>query len=240
MRVRYRIDGKKIICILGTLFYVYYILVRNPSFDYDGWMAGVHYNGNPIAYAITFYLFALFIFSGFGKTERYINGYGVLEVIRNRKRKKVIDYVLFRQAICYIEVLGIMCFLYFCGAGLLNKKAVFEIKEFICSILLFSIVNFSLLLWQSFFEIMFDSRIAILFVMSFICLHLALGDIFARYGVNPYWNLLCYSNLALVVRRKSLGLYNGVILLTVGLLCVGQIFAVNYAYGRKDIFGDRK
>jgi hypothetical protein len=103
-------------------------------------------------------------------------------------------------------------------------------------IVLFFLVAFSLVLWQSLFEILFDSRIAILLTMSIICFHICIGDMYMLVDKNKYVNMFFYSNLGLGLRNEELHIDNIIMLIFLISICIGQIILIEKVFKKKDIF----
>lgn len=234
------LDKKKILCLIGTLFYVYYVLKNYLPFDYYNVFFGVRYNGYILFYAATLYLFGIVILYGFGNTQSYVNGYGILHLLRSKKRSDIIKRVVQNQMINLAQIIISMSILFIAAALFHGEKtSSFSIKEFAIYAFLFYLVSLSLVLWQALFEIMFDSRIAILIVMSIIGLHLYIGDFLYLHKGNSYLYLLVYSNLALVARSQSLTLSKGMISIIVGIICIIQVVLMNIAFKKKDILNSK-
>lgn len=230
-------DRKKLWCIPAELFYAYVAVSRYKPFRYGSLFSGAGYGGYVLFYAVTLFLFGIVLFSGFGDTEKYMNGYGILEITRSRRRITVIRKIIWGQmtSMFFAEVRVTLFFLVIAQIFGEQEEA-FLIGGWLTNIVLFGVVGFSLLLWQSFFEILWDSRIALLGTFSIICIHLCAGDIVYLNKGNELWNLLFYSNLALSARTEILSIEKIWMFLVILGVCVVQIFLLNLVYKKKDIF----
>lgn len=231
---------KKLLCLMSILFYSYYVMKNYLPFEYCNVFFGVSYNGYILFYAATLYLFGIVILYSFGDTQAYINGYGILHLLRSTKRSEIIKRIIKSQIVNLLQIIisisiFFILFALFCG----KKFSTFHFSTFILYAFVFFLVSFSLVLWQSLFEIVFDSRIAILIVMSIIGVHLYVGDFLALHKGNPYLYLFVYSNLALVGRSQNLTLSKGVIIITVGIICIIQIVLLNEVFKKKDILSSK-
>lgn len=81
---------KMYICFCAMIFYIYNVFTKNNSFNFRSLLNGVPYNGYIIFYAMVIFLFGIIIFTSFGDVEKYITGYGILEIIRAKKRSTVV------------------------------------------------------------------------------------------------------------------------------------------------------
>lgn len=231
------IDRKKICCIAGALFYVFYIIKNYMPFRYNNVFAGVDYNGHILFYAAAMYLFGIVILYSFGNTENYINGYGILELTRNTKRRSSIRKIIISQIKNMFQiVVSVMAMFIICALIIGKRETQLNIVEFIFEIGMFYIVSLSLTLWQSIFEVIFDSRIAILVVMGIIGIHIYAGDFIASYNGSKYLNLVFYCNLALATRTESLAISKELMIAVMVIICIIQAILLNLVFMRKDIF----
>ncbi|MDO5409469.1 MAG: DUF2705 family protein [Lachnospiraceae bacterium] len=231
------VASKKRWCLVGTLFYIYYVIRNYIPFSYENVFAGVDYNGQTLFYASTLYLFGIIIFYGFGNTEKYIEGYGILELIRSVKRGLVIRKIIIDQIKNIFQIITFIIVIFLLFAFLAGKKGeLVPAEKLISDIGLFYIVAFSIVLWQSIFEIVFDSRIGILLTMSIIGIHIYAGDFIAAHDGNTYLNLVFYSNLALTARTDRLSISKSWMFVVVVSICVIQMILMNLVFRKKDIF----
>lgn len=231
------IDRKKICCLAGALFYAYYVIKNYIPFSYRNVFAGVDYNGRVLFYAAAMYLFGIVILYSFGNTENYIKGYGILELTRSTKRRRTIRKIIISQIKNMLQIVVSVMAIFILFAFLIGKKETqLNVVEFIFEIGMFYIVSLSLTLWQSIFEIIFDSRIAILVVMSIIGIHIYAGDFIALHNGSKYLNLVFYCNLALAIRTESLGISKILMMAVMVIICIIQTILLNLVFMRKDIF----
>lgn len=229
------IDKKKICCVAATAFYVYFVFSSYMPFLCTSVFAGVDYNGYVLFYATTLYLFGITVFWGFGETEKYIGSYGIIEIIRCKKRSYVARKIIINQ----VKNEGIMLGSHLCILGLLiivTGKENIEDDYMFASIMLFGIVSLSVMLWQAIFELVWDSRIAIIITLTLFIVHIYVGDMMNTYGGNKYWNLLFYSNFGMAIRSQQIDISEYIMFLWVALICVLQIFLLCIALKKKDIF----
>ena len=234
------IDRKKICCLIGTLFYVYYIIKNYIPFSYKNVFAGVDYNGHILFYAAAMYLLGIVILYSFGNTENYIKGYGILELIRSTNRKESVRKIIISQIKNTFQIVcAIMVIFIFVSLLTGKRETNININELIFEMAMFYIVSLSLTLWQSFFEIIFDSRMAILVVMGIIGVHIYAGDFISLHNGSKYLNLIFYCNLALATRTESLIISKGLMMVVMGIICIIQAKLINLVFMRKDIFSDK-
>lgn len=229
------IDKRKICCIAATAFYVYFVCSSYIPFLCTSIFAGVDYNGYVLFYATTLYLFGITVFWGFGETEKYVGNYGIIEIVRCKKRSYVATKIIINQ----VKNVGIMLGGHLSVLGLLvivTGKENIEDNYMLTSVLLFGIVSLSVLLWQAVFELIWDSRVAIIITLTIVITHIYGGDMLDRYDGNKYLNFLCYSNFGLAVRSQQIDISKYVMFISVAILCVVQMFLLYIALKKKDIF----
>lgn len=229
------IDRKKICCIGATIFYVCFVISSYIPFLCTSIFAGVDYNGYVLFYATALFLFGITVFWGFGETEKYIGSYGIIEIIRYRKRSCVARKIIFNQFKntvlmlgTHLSVLGIAIVL----TGMDNVSDDYMLT----SIMLFGIVSFSVMMWQAIFELIWDSRIGIILTLTLFVAHIYAGDMMNMYGGNKYWNLLFYSNFGIAIRSQQIDISEYIMFIWVAFICVLQMFLLCMALKKKDIF----
>ena len=199
------ITKRFLLCLLCSFFYVYYVIRNYNPFSYSNIFCGVKFNGHVFFYAATIYLFGIVVFCSFGNTQKYINGYGILELVRNKKRETVIGKIVKVQMLNLLKItVSILAMYIVVSYFFLGKRERFDIIGFTIDILLFYLVSLSIVLWQAFFEILFDSRIGVLITMSIICVHICVGDVIMLLKKSQYLLYFFYTNFALVARREEL------------------------------------
>ena len=102
-----------------------------------------------------------------------------------------------------------------------------DVKLFVIDVCIFIIVSYSLMLWQALFEIIWDSRIAIIVNLAIPVFHLYIGDIIFTYNGNQYLNLLFYTNLSLSLRRELLDITTPIIFFVLFEICFVQIILIH-------------
>lgn len=227
---------KKFWCIIGIFFYISYVFRINEEYRYENVFAGVKFNGDVIFYAGILLLFGLVLFYLFMDTEKYINGYGILYVTRNRKRSRVAINIILNQIKGISQMIFFVLLIYFLCAGIFGMKAVkTDMAQFIYYVVVFYMVCLNLSLWEALFEIIFDARIAIVIEMVILMLHIFAGEMIYIYGRSRYFYLLCYTNIAMTDRIKIINLPKTVVITVLALYAVAKIFLIVAVYSKKDI-----
>ena len=231
------ISNKILISLACSLFFVYYVLSNFKPFLYINIIAGVNFNGYVLYYAASLFLLGIVVLNSFGNTEKYIKGYGILELIRNKKRDSIIKKVVVTEM---LNVFVITCFIiipYIIAAYcFFNKREEINTSDYMMKVLLFYLVSLSLVLWQALFEIIFDSRGAIFITLSLICIHISAGDVVMLYKKSHKLFYLFYTNFAFAKRNEEIHIRDIHMLLAVLIICIIQIILMKMAFLKKDIF----
>lgn len=227
---------KKFWCVIGIFFYVSYVFRINEKYCYENVFAGVKFNGDVIFYAGILLLFGLVLFYLFMDTEKYINGYGVLYVTRNRKRSRVAINIILNQIKGISQMIFFVLAIYFLWTLLLKQEAVKQdITQFIYYIVVFYLVCLNLSLWESMFEIIFDARIAIVIEMMLLVIHIFAGEMIYAYEKSRYLYLLCYTNIAMTIRNEIINLPKTVVITVLVAYALTKAFLIVAVYSKKDI-----
>lgn len=227
---------KKFWCVIGIFFYVSYVFRINEKYCYENVFAGVKFNGDVIFYAGILLLFGLVLFYLFMDTEKYINGYGVLYVTRNRKRSRVAINIILNQIKGISQMIFFVLAIYFLWTLLLKQEAVKQdITQFIYYIVVFYLVCLNLSLWEAMFEIIFDARIAIVIEMMLLVIHIFAGEMIHAYEKSRYLYLLCYTNIAMTIRNEIINLPKTVVITVLVAYALTKAFLIVAVYSKKDI-----
>lgn len=227
---------KKFWCVIGIFFYVSYVFRINEKYCYENVFAGVKFNGDVIFYAGILLLFGLVLFYLFMDTEKYINGYGVLYVTRNRKRSRVAINIILNQIKGISQMIFFVLAIYFLWTLLLKQEAVKQdITQFIYYIVVFYLVCLNLSLWEAMFEIIFDARIAIVIEMMLLVIHIFAGEMIYAYEKSRYLYLLCYTNIAMTIRNEIINLPKTVVITVLVAYALTKAFLIVAVYSKKDI-----
>ena len=117
---------------MGMFLYVSYVFRINVVFKYENIFAGVKFVGDPIFYAGILFLFGLVLFYMFMDTEKYVNGYGILHVTRNRKRYMIVGKIVFNHIKGLVQIIFSLIVIYFLEAKVLHmKETESDIRQFI-------------------------------------------------------------------------------------------------------------
>lgn len=229
--------GRKICCFAAMMFYVFYVLTCYKPFEYRNLFAGVEYNGYILFYAATLFLFGIVVFYGFGDVEKYVTGYGILELTRTKKRSSVIKKTVISEVIKSVEISIVIMTIYTIGLIIIEKNPLkSDIPVIMTDMGIFALVSFSIMLWQALFEIIWDSRSAIIISLGIVMIHLFAGDmIFINEG-NKYLNLLFNANSAIVFRREMLGIDIWIVIFALITSCIVQIILICFVFYKKDIY----
>lgn len=198
---------------------------------------GATYYGDVKFYANSVFLFSIFLLYGFGETRRYISGYGILQMMRSLERKIVARNILINQfakvviltSVLYVSFL-IECFMMGCKISNVN------IGELFVKIILFIFVMYSIMLWQSLFEVIWDERIAIGAVLCFVIIQIVAGNMVYINRMNENLNLLLYVNLYATLRTDCMRISVGAMMRVLACICVLQSWLLHKAISKKDIF----
>lgn len=227
---------KKFWCVVGIFFYISYVFRINEEYRYENVFSGVRFNGNVIFYAGILLLFGLILFYVFTDTERYVNAYGVLYVIRNRKRSRVALSIILNQIKGIAQMIFFVLLIYFLYAGILKMKVVrTDIIQFVHYVIIFYLVCLNLSMLEALFEIVFDSKIAIVMEMMLLTLHIFAGEMIYAYQKSRYFYLLCYTNIAMVVRSRVINLPYVTIISALIVYILIKSFLIVIVYCKKDI-----
>ena len=232
-----KIEGKKLICIMMMIFDINFVITKYVPYSLYDVFAGVEYNGYILFYASTIMYFAVFFFWEFGNTEKYVKGYGVLELCRHMKRTKIVNKIILRitRNVLLLLLLGI--FIFETQSYIINGKCLREYDiKLIKYILIVVMVIVSLEIWQSIFEIIAGSKIAILMILGIVTAHLGLGDVMKNRGIKDINQIFSYSNLA-VYKRYCFNTLNYKYLLVFMLVVILlQTIMLNVLFKRKNIY----
>ncbi|MCO7128260.1 hypothetical protein NIE88_21255 [Sporolactobacillus shoreicorticis] len=155
---------------------------------------GIPVGGNLYFFLLNYFLFAIFSFFIFESTQKYINGYGIFQLVRHQSRKKIFQ-LLFSELIKYIliiESLKIFCYL------LLNFIQRKQLPMYHLDVLvlffgtIFCMIVF--LLIQMLLEAKYSSKISLLYTQVIYILILFGSDICLKYFPNSVINYLFLNN----------------------------------------------
>lgn len=202
---------------------------------------GVEFDGRPVYYAITLMLFAIPLFYGFGETDKYVTGYGILEITRTGKKDIVIRNIIVKQLLRTVEVAAAEIIIYMAAVHIaLDGKGSMCNGSSLMAVMLLVLVSFSLMMWQSIFEIIWDGRIAAVAVLAVVLVHMYVGDTINYYGYNKYLHIIGYGGFAITARSEKIGINPYIMIGIMIVICVVQIIILRSVFKKKDIFSTKQ
>lgn len=229
----------RLIYIIAIFVHMFFLLsfLGNTKIDMCLPFWGASYYGDAKFYANSILLFGIYVLYSFGETKRYISGYGILLIVRTLNKKIVARHIFMKQLknLLILTMVFYGSFLietYMMGYKILNVKW----EQMAVDILLFCMVMYSLLLWQSIIEIIADERIAIGMVLSFVILNFFVGNMVFTYKLAEELNLIFYVNLYATLRTDNMELDESVMVFVLLLICILQMILLRHLIKKKDLY----
>lgn len=200
-------------------------------------MFGVDFSGYILFYAQTLFLFAIPVLYVLSDTEKYVTGYGILQMTRKQKRSIIVRNIILKRIMdtIMVTILIIGTFI----ITLKIKKVSYDSsigKQELIKIGIFALIILNIVLWQSLFEIIWDGRIAVILVLGIVIIHLWMGDMIYDNEINSKWYMLFNVNYGVMLREEQISIelkYKLYGLIGTVFIQWGLIYT---AFKRKDIF----
>lgn len=227
-------NKKDVLCLLYVPFAMFFV----------AWAGHISvdefYGGAPFLAAMEYQAYFFLIFFAralytFGDFERYFHGYGVVVVVRHRKKQRLFFHSvwrLFGKETLYQTWALICACLFSC---LVLDEAVVLSAGLWKNFILYCLADFVLAMLQMLLEIIWDGRIGICGAgVYYIGTLLVSGKLyFQSWGKNIMWLFL--PNLGNVDRMEECGYATGIVLLILFLAFFILLAAGGLAAGKKDI-----
>ena len=198
------------------------------------------YQGAPflavMEYHTNFFLlyFARVLFT-FGDFEQYFHGYGVVNVIRHRKKQRLFFHSVGRLLgkVLLFQLFALLC-ICLLSAVLLPESDI-SLGELAGNFAIYCMVDFAQALFQMLLEIVFDGRIGACGAGAYYILSIILSDklYFQPFGKNVMWLFL--PNLGMAKRVEECGYSVGLVLVVVAVAVILLLLAGMKVVKRKDI-----
>lgn len=194
----------ELLYICSLIIVIVYLAISNYEeiVSFSNVFLGIGYRIDFLRYAITLCIVGVLLFSGFGESRRFVLGYGICHLIRTKKRHEISLKVMKLQLIRVVKLSFIMICTH-TAVVLCFKQLAFSFED-LGYILLFMLMAYSLLLWQSILELKLDERKSIIIVLCMFIAMIFLEGERMFYGMNERWVLLLYINMGLKGRMNQM------------------------------------
>ena len=230
-----RIKNEQILYIAVLALVEFYIALSQPwdtAGVSDGFY-GLNYANNIIFTMKTVFVTGIIVFSGYGQSSGYVKGYGVCQLIRTKKRVYVAKNVMFLQFMRAVEMSAVILIVHII-VSMITKEMKFSVMDIFYTVM-FVLVMYSILLWQSILELKIDERRSTIAVMCAFIVMLYLDGERAFYHISDKGLLALYVNMGFKGRMQEASLEKPLAAAVVMLIIAVQCVTLSLIMKKKDI-----